>query len=234
MQRLLQCAFSATCVLSRSAKFAQIKIASDMMGDLFAVGGPMNARISRHASARTLSFAACALLATACVDEDGAPASAPAIAAPTTKQALVQTVNAAADSYVKSNTANTPQGTQTIVRVQDSGSNRGIVRFSQTDIANAVGANTLVQARVELTISANDSAWGATGRTLDLHRMTVAWTEAGATWNCAIDSSPSNNTANCSGATAWSMAAATFPWETTPASTVTVLNNCGAHRLMIA
>ncbi|MCC7109384.1 MAG: DNRLRE domain-containing protein, partial [Deltaproteobacteria bacterium] len=110
--------------------------------------------------------------------------------ASTSSRATTASLSAVADSYVKSGTPNQPQGSSAVVRVQDAGNNRALVRFDEGQIAVAVGAETLVSATVELSIVDNGDNWGSVGRTLDLHRVTTAWTEAGATWNCAIDANP--------------------------------------------
>lgn len=49
----------------------------------------------------------------------------------------------------------------------------------------------------------NGNNWGATGGTVDVHRMNRDWTELGATWNCANDSNISNSSPDCP----------TEPWE---------------------
>lgn len=103
---------------------------------------------------------------------------------------------AAADTYLRAGAANQNQGTQGLLRVQQSGDNRALVRFDATAVAAAVGGGTLVSAHLELHVQAA-SGWGAAGRTLDLHRVTAEWTEAGATWNCPIDSAPANGQPNC-------------------------------------
>lgn len=52
-------------------------------------------------------------------------------------------------------------------------------------------------------------------RTLSAHRVLKAWTEGGATWNCAIDSNPGNLSADCSGATRWTAAGGDFVAQAT-------------------
>ncbi|MGH9258724.1 MAG: DNRLRE domain-containing protein, partial [Acidimicrobiales bacterium] len=80
-------------------------------------------------------------------------------------------------------------------------------------------------ARLELTIAANADNWGSTGRTVDLHRLTQAWTETGATWNCADDTNPGNPVADCSGATAWAMDGPDpRPYVATPTATRLITN----------
>lgn len=110
-----------------------------------------------------------------------------------------------ADTYLRQGNPNQNQGTEPNLRLQASGKNRALVRWDPQAIADAIGGDSLVAARLELTITHNADNWGATGRTIDLHRLTQAWTETGATWNCAHDTNTANPVADCSGATAWAM-----------------------------
>jgi uncharacterized Zn-binding protein involved in type VI secretion len=102
-----------------------------------------------------------------------------------------------ADTYLRSGGPNQNQGTDTFLRVQQSGSNRSLVRFDSAAIASAVGSGSLASARLELYIQANGNNWGSDGRTVDAHRLTTNWSELGATWNCGIDSNPANSSADC-------------------------------------
>jgi len=81
---------------------------------------------------------------------------------------------------------------------------RALIRFSQDSIVAAIGTEALAHATLEVTVVGNNDQWSG-GRGLDVHRVTHAWTEAGATWNCAIDAVPGDGGADCSGATEWSM-----------------------------
>jgi hypothetical protein len=60
-------------------------------------------------------------------------------------------------------------------------------------------------------------------RTLSAHRVLKAWTEGGATWNCAIDSNPGNLSTDCSGATRWTAAGGDFVAQATGTTTVAPL-----------
>jgi len=62
-------------------------------------------------------------------------------------------------------------------------------------------------------------------RTLSAHRVLKAWTEGGATWNCAIDSNPGNSSADCSGAARWTAAGGDFVAQATGTTTVPPLRN---------
>ncbi|MGH2608343.1 MAG: S8 family serine peptidase, partial [Tepidiformaceae bacterium] len=130
-----------------------------------------------------------------------------------------------ADTYIRQGNPNQNQGTELILRLTASGKNRALVHWNPQAIAEVVGTDSLVAARLELTIAANADNWGTTGRTIDLHRLTQAWTEGGATWNCADDTNPTNPVADCSGATAWAMDGPDpRPYAATPTATRMITN----------
>jgi RHS repeat-associated protein len=112
--------------------------------------------------------------------------------------AQATTLYATADTYLKSGAANQNVGSETVLRVQSSGNNRALVRFDHAAIAAAVGSGSIVSATLELYVASNGNNWGSTGRTVDVHRLSANWTEAGATWSCPVDSNPSNSSADCS------------------------------------
>ena len=85
-----------------------------------------------------------------------------------------------ADTYLRQGNPNQNQGTELILRLQASGKNRALLRWDPEAIAGAIGGDSLVAARLEVTITHNADNWGA-GCTIDLHRLTQAWTETGAT-----------------------------------------------------
>jgi hypothetical protein len=123
-----------------------------------------------------------------------------------------------ADTYIRQGSPNQNQGAELILRLQSSGKNRALLRWDQQTLVQAVAVGTLSSARLELTIADLGDNWSAQGRTIELHRMTQAWTELGATWNCAVDTVPGDSKAECTGATAWDMdhsAAWPFVAETT-------------------
>lgn len=134
-------------------------------------------------------------------------------------------LTASADTYLRRGAPNQNQGQETILRLRDAGDNRALVQFSQSSITAAVGSNQLVSATLQLTISRNGNNWGPTGRTINVHRMTKAWTELGATWNCAVDTNTGNMRPDCSGTTAWKMEPpGTLPFAGTPAATALIKN----------
>ena len=84
--------------------------------------------------------------------------------------------------------------------------NRTLVAFNQAALQAAVGAQDyVVSAQLELTLTKNDLRRRAPVKAVTAHRMLKTWTEAGVTWNCAIDSNPGNRREDCSSANKWSM-----------------------------
>jgi hypothetical protein len=129
------------------------------------------------------------------------------------------------DTYLRQGEPNQNFGTAAILRVRPTGDNRALLRVNSATLAAAIGDATVVAARLELTIALNANNWGPSGREIALHRLIVAWTETGATWNCAVDSVPGNLQAECAGATAWEMGqAGPNPWVATPTATTTITN----------
>jgi hypothetical protein len=99
-----------------------------------------------------------------------------------------------ADTYLKKGQPNQNQSGETILRVL--GGNRALVQFPQAVIASAASAG-LASAKLLLYIEDNANNWGSDGRTVGAHRMTQAWSETGATWNCPADSIPTNSRPDC-------------------------------------
>ncbi|MCM2269212.1 MAG: DNRLRE domain-containing protein, partial [Thermoanaerobaculia bacterium] len=106
--------------------------------------------------------------------------------------------DAVADAYVRHGSPNQNQGSESILRVRQSGKNRALVRFDAAPIASILAGATLHSAYLELAVAANGDNWGASGRTVDAHRLAAPWSEGGVTWNCASDANPSNQQADCS------------------------------------
>ncbi|MEO8605877.1 MAG: DNRLRE domain-containing protein [bacterium] len=52
-------------------------------------------------------------------------------------------------------------------------------------------------AKLEVYIGSNAGSWSASGRPIDVHRLTADWSEAGVTWNCPVDSNTGNASADC-------------------------------------
>ncbi|MCC7070766.1 MAG: DUF4215 domain-containing protein [Deltaproteobacteria bacterium] len=128
-----------------------------------------------------------------------------------------------ADAYVRSGAPNSPAGTSSLVQVRGGGStvkNRGLVRFTTSQMQSAVAGQTLIRARLRLRVSSTSGFTGA--RQLDVHRMTKTWVENRATWNCANDTNTGNTTLNCASADLWTMLATPYPFEATPTGSFTV------------
>jgi hypothetical protein len=131
-------------------------------------------------------------------------------------------VTPAADTYLRAGNPNQNQGTESVLRVRPDGDNRSLIQFDQAAVAALVGSGTVTAARLELTIVENFDNWGPSGRTVDVHRLTQAWTEFGATWNCGDDLEPVDPNPDCP-TTAWAMSGqGTRPWVATPTATVTL------------
>ncbi len=114
-----------------------------------------------------------------------------------TAHAATATLDASGDTYLRGGGAsNTNEGTSTFLRLQNTGDNHALVRFDQAAITSALSGGSLTSAALELYIEANDNNW-ATGRPIDVHRMTADWTELGATFNCAIDTNTGNGSPDC-------------------------------------
>ncbi len=114
-------------------------------------------------------------------------------AVPPSRAAII-TLDANADTYIRSGNAN--EGTATFLRVRRTGTHRALVRFNQAAIASAVGSGILQSATLQLFLESNSDAW-STGREIDVHRVLENWTELGATYNCGVDTDTSNAAADC-------------------------------------
>ena len=139
---------------------------------------------------------------------------------------LGKTVLPQMDAYVRSAAANKNYGTHDTLLIQKvgkSGATRVLVAFPQAGIADSVGADSLVSATLEFTIKRANADWGTSGRAVAAHRLTRAWIEGGATWNCANDLNVGNNKTDCTGNT-WSMTGSTPPFVTTPVAQSVITN----------
>lgn len=163
-----------------------------------------------------------------------------ALAEPTTASSLQAAFDASSDTYVQGGSANRNNGGAQLMQVRSNGNNRALVRFDQAAMQAAVGNATVLGATLELTITANGNNWGASGRTVDVHRLLVDWAEGngtdsdrgsglGATWNCAIDAQIENQAKNCTGGAEWEMGQpgnpAVHPWQQAPTATQMITNN---------
>ena len=152
---------------------------------------------------------------------------------------VTMTFDAQADTHVRSGQDDRNYGAVPFIRVQSAGDNRGLVRFDQAALQEAVGEGALLSATLRFTITDNGGNWGTVGRTVDIHRLLVDWAEgtgteadrssdSGATWNCASDSQIANQAKNCSGSTEWEMGQPNnplvHPWEATASGSQVITN----------
>src|SRR6185295_11633872 len=112
------------------------------------------------------------------------------------------TFQAIGDTYLRKGGANQNQGAEPVLRLREGGQNRSLVQFDAQSLATTLAGATLVSAALELHIEKNGRNWGKQGRTVDVHRVTTAWTELGATWSCPVDTNLANQQADC--AAQWS------------------------------
>ncbi len=151
------------------------------------------------------------------------------------------TLQSVADTYIKEGTKNQNEGASTFIRLQSAGNNRGIVRFSQSEIESAINGSQNYTAKLRFTITDNGNNWGTNGRTVGAHRIMYDWVEGngfndgnipesrgtgnGTTWNCAIDSNIANAMANCNGASAWNMNSVNSVFSSTASASTIITNN---------
>ncbi len=101
-------------------------------------------------------------------------------------------LTATSDSYLRSGSPNQNQGADTKMIIRASGSNRAVVAFDAAATLAELQGRSLVSATAVFTIADNGNNWGQSGRTVQIHRMTQAWSELGVTWNAASDSNTAN------------------------------------------
>src|SRR3990172_4870951 len=133
-------------------------------------------------------------------------------------QAQTAALRATQDTYIRRLFPNQNQGDEAVLVIRALARNRPLLQFDQAQIAGAVGSGTLVSAKLRLTIVFNGNNWGAVGREVGVHRLTQAWTELGATWNCPDDTNVANHRPDC---TQWDMGeGAPDPFVPTPTAVV--------------
>lgn len=136
-------------------------------------------------------------------------------------EALVQpvdtvTLNLTADTSVRASTPNKNYGSASSIDV-----NRGLVKIDDATLQAAMpDGDYVLSAKLRLTLVPSNTR--RFQRNLGAHRVLKHWTEGGATWNCAVDSNTSNSSADCSGATDWSMSPAIDAFVTTATGTTVV------------
>lgn len=105
---------------------------------------------------------------------------------------------AVADTTLRQQQANQNRGGDEQVRLGWAQASRALVRFDSAAITAAVGTGTLISAHLELDVEETGESWPGGSQNVGAHRVTAAWTETGATWNCAIDTRLDDNRADCS------------------------------------
>ena len=132
--------------------------------------------------------------------------------------AQTQTLLATQDTYLKRWRPNRNQGEKRFLRVRRLGRNRTLVQFDQAEIADAVGTGILVSAKLRLYITFYRNIRGKDGQKVAVHRMSQAWTEGGATWNCPDDTNTTNHRSDC---TRWNMRKSSeWPFVGTPTDVI--------------
>ncbi len=172
---------------------------------------------------------ACAA-AVACWDDQQAPLGPPRLDASVQRDTGLL---AAADTWIEQDVPNVNHGTSTILRIRLTGKNRALLRWDQQVLQQVVGTDSLVSATLELTYSSPALYWEQGAKSLFLYRLTQAWTEAGATWNCAIDEVPTDGSQNCGGVTAWNMTSAPPIVTTVTASFLVQSGSSGTVQLNV-
>jgi hypothetical protein len=110
------------------------------------------------------------------------------------------TLNITSDTSVRSSAVNKNFGTAANLDI-----NRSFVAVDATALTNAMPMGDFVEsAKLRLTLVPTSTR--RLQRNLNVHRVTKAWQETKATWNCAVDSNTGNSSADCSGATKWATA----------------------------
>lgn len=124
-------------------------------------------------------------------------AGALALAGPVAAAPVASTLPAAADTTLRHLLPNQNFGGDDGLRVGWSKASRSLVRFDQAAIAAKVGTGTLVSAHLEIYVEGTFESLGLVSQEVAAHRVTAAWTEIGATWNCAIDTRPGDVRPDC-------------------------------------
>lgn len=142
-------------------------------------------------------------------------------------------LTASGDTYLEENRPHKTRGDDPRLRVKGKQAtgrvHRALVRFSDADLVQAVGASTVTEATLEVTVTAAQG-WGSSGRFVSVHAMSVSWTEAGATWACADDTDPENDLLDCALGDVWSMEGAQPPFDAATDS-VRVVNSAAGTTL---
>lgn len=108
------------------------------------------------------------------------------------------TLSAVEDASLKAGSPNAHLGLEPRLVVRNRAAHRALIRFDLGGLVGRDSAGRLEGAHLELFVEANGDNWGPEGREVELHRLTVPWSEAGATWNCPEDRAPDHHS-DCEG-----------------------------------
>jgi len=154
-------------------------------------------------------------------EADIAVALAPVLPPVSTPKNTSSTFAAVADAYILRATPNQNYGKANALRVGDLGESRALVRFDGAALKTRAGTSTIVSAKLVFVIADNKKGWRFIERgreragTLQLSRVTSAWTENGATWNCPSGTTVVKKKRVCAGG----------PWSATgPVASATITN----------
>jgi len=115
------------------------------------------------------------------------------------------TFSPVADTYIDSANPDANYGSSSILRLRARGKNRALIKFDDGAIKDKIGSSTIVSAKLAFTVAKNWENWAGSGQ-IELHRMSMPWTETDATWNVENSTSPS-------------------PWIVEPSATTTISND---------
>jgi RHS repeat-associated protein len=150
--------------------------------------------------------------------------SAQALTGPTTVTLL-----ASADTHIAQTSPTFNYGTASALEVTGtalSSWEATLIKFDSAALQTALASGTLASARIELNVSSTSLGFG--NSQVNIHRMLVPWTESGATWLCANDTSTSGLglfVNNCTSANSWGIewwSLLPRPYAATPAATANV------------
>ena len=133
----------------------------------------------------------------------GSPSTPPPTAEPLDETPLESAV-VTADTYVRTGPPNRNHGAEAVLKVTHEGKERSLVHVADAALAAVVQGRPIESAILELTIEEAEEDWRA-GEGIAAHRVTMAWTEGGATWRCANDTQPQNQQTDCATADRWQM-----------------------------
>jgi hypothetical protein len=122
----------------------------------------------------------------------------------------VDTLSLTQDTYIREASPNRNYGSLDTLRTWNS-PDRILVAIAQESLVAFIGQDSVVSATLQFKVKAISGTWNNTA--VNILRMTQAWTQTGATWNCGIDDNTSNESKDCTSAQ-WAMNGPSLPWST--------------------